>query len=295
MRRIALYLGMAAAVVASCSVQEKDIEISKPGSLKFFASFEQPVAEEGTKVYVDENLQLRWNADDRISLFNKTTANQEFVFTGETGDASGEFQQVDNGGAATGGAIPYVVAVYPYQSSTSIGGSGLSLTLPAAQAYAEKSFGPGANTMISLGADDNLQFKNLCGFLKVRLYGGASVNSVTLKGNNGEKIAGKATVSMSGALAMAENASTEITLTCAEPVALGATAEESVDFWFAVPPVTFSKGFTVMVNCDGGVFEKSTDKSITIKRNYLSKMAPVEVNAEPVAATTYRISHMWVQ
>ena len=112
MRRIALYLGMAAAVVASCSVQEKDIETSKLGDLRFFASFEQPVAEEGTKVYVNEDLRLRWNADDRISLFNKTTDNQEFVFAGETGDASGEFRQVDNGGTATGGAIPYVVAVY---------------------------------------------------------------------------------------------------------------------------------------------------------------------------------------
>ncbi|MBR6882827.1 MAG: hypothetical protein IKN06_07680, partial [Bacteroidales bacterium] len=294
MRRIALYLGMAAALVASCSVQEKEIEPLKLGSVKFFASFEQPVAEEGTKVYVNEDLQLRWNADDRISLFNKSTVNQEFVFTGETGDASGEFREVDNGGTATGGSIPYVVALYPYQSSASIGGSGLSLTLPAEQAYAEKSFGPGANTMISLGADDNLQFKSLGGFLRVSLYGGASVNAVTLKGNNGEKIAGKATVSMSGALAMAEDASTEITLTCAEPVALGATAEESVDFWFAVPPTTFSKGFTVTVSHEGGVFVKSTDKSVTIKRNYLSKMAPVDVNAQPATAKTYRISHLWL-
>ena len=296
MRRIALYLGMAAAaVVASCSVQEKEFETVKLGSGKVFASFEQPAVEEGTRVYVNEDLYLRWNADDRISLFNKSTVNQEFVFTGETGDASGEFREVDNGGSATGATIQYVVALYPYQSSASIGGSGLSLTLPAEQAYAEKSFGPGANTMISLGADDNLQFKNLGGFLRVSLYGGASVNSITLKGNNGEKIAGKATVSMSGALAMAEDASTEITLTCAEPVALGATAEESVDFWFVVPPVTFSKGFTVTVNHDGGVFEKSTAKSVTIKRNYLSKMAPVDVNEEPAGAPgTYRISHMWL-
>ncbi|MBR2227095.1 MAG: hypothetical protein IJ893_04415, partial [Bacteroidales bacterium] len=294
MRRIALYLGMAAALVASCSVQEKEIEPLKLGSVKFFASFEQPVAEEGTKVYVNEDLQLRWNADDRISLFNKSTVNQEFVFTGETGDASGEFREVDNGGTATGGSIPYVVAVYPYNSGISITGAGLSVTLPAEQAYAEKSFGPGANTMISLGADDNLQFKSLGGFLRVSLYGGASVNAVTLKGNNGEKIAGKATVSMSGALAMAEDASTEITLTCAEPVALGATAEEGVDFWFVVPPVTFSKGFTVTVNHDGGVFEKSTDKSVTIKRNYLSKMVAVDVNAQPATAKTYRISHLWL-
>ena len=298
MRRIALYMGMAAALVASCSVQEKDIETVKLGSVKFFASFEQPVAEEGTKVYVNEDLRLRWNAGDRISLFNKTTDNQEFVFTGETGDATGEFRQVDNGGTATGGAIPYVIAVYPYQSGTSIGAAGLNVTLPAEQAYAEKSFGPGANTMISLGADDNLQFKNLCGFLKVSLYGGASVNAVTLKGNNGEKIAGKASVSMSAdgnaTIAMADNASTEITVACTEPVALGSTAEESVDFWFAVPPTTFSKGFTVTVNCGGSVSTKSTDKNVTIKRNHLTKMAPIAVNAEPAAATTYRISHMWV-
>ena len=300
MRRIALYLGMAAAaVVASCSVQEKEFEVSKGlklGEAKFFASFEQPaMTEEGTKVYVNEDLLLRWNADDRISVFNKSTVNKEFVFLGETGDATGEFQEIDNGGSATGGAIPHVVAVYPYQSSTAIGASGLSLTLPAEQAYAEKSFGPGANTMISLGGDDNLQFKNMGGYLRVSLYGGVSVNSITLKGNNGEKIAGKANVSMSAdgtaTLAMAEDASTEITLTCASPVALGATAAESVDFWFVVPPVTFSKGFTVTVNYEGGVMEKSTDKSVTIKRNHLSKMSPFMPDAK---ATTYRIAHMWL-
>lgn len=299
MRRIAFYWGMAAALVASCNVQEKELEDNvKLGEAKFFASFEQPAVEEGTKVYVNEDLHLRWTADDRISLFNKSTVNREFVFTGETGAESGEFREVDNGGSATGAAIPYVVAVYPYQSSASISNSGLSLTLPAEQAYAEKSFGQGANTMVSLGADDNLQFKNMGGYLRVSLYGGVSVNSITLKGNNNEKIAGKANVSMSAdgsaSLAMAEDATTEITLTCAEPVAVGATAEESVDFWFVVPPVTFSKGFTVTVNYEGGSAAKSTDKSVTIKRNYLSKMAPYDVSAKPAAATTYRISHLWV-
>ena len=302
MRRIALYLGMAAAaVVASCSVQEKEFEASKGlklGEARFFASFEQPATEEGTKVYVDENLYLHWNADDRISLFNQSTVNKEFVFTGETGDEYGEFREVENGSTATGNAIPYVVALYPYQSGASIGSSGLNVTMPAAQKYAEKSFGPGANTMISLGADDNLQFKNMGGYLRVSLYGGVSVNSITLKGNNGEKIAGKANVSMSAdgtaTLAMAEDASTGITLTCANPVALGATAEESVDFWFVVPPVTFSKGFTVVVNYEGGSAVKSTDKSVTVKRNRLSKMAPFDVNANPPTATTYKISHMWL-
>ena len=102
MRRIALYFGIAAALVASCSVKEKDFNVPQPEDVRFHASFEQL----DTKVFVNEDLLLRWTADDRISLFNKTTDNQEFVFTGETGDASGDFQKVDNGGSATGSAIP---------------------------------------------------------------------------------------------------------------------------------------------------------------------------------------------
>ena len=95
-------------------------------------------------------------------------------------------------------------------------------------------------------------------------------------------------------VSMASNATTSITLNCAEPVALGATAAESVDFWFVVPPVEFKEGFTVSVTHEDGVFEKSTDKSIAITRNHLSKMAPVEVAAAALQAGVFRITNMWV-
>ena len=293
MRRIAFYLGMAAALVASCSIQEENY-VTPADRTVFHASFEQP-AEEGTRVYVNEDFQLRWTADDRVSIFNKTTANQQYRFKGATGDSEGEFEIV--GDLGTGSAIPYVICVYPYGEATAItAGGALAVTLPATQTYASHSFGPGANTMVALSADENLQFKNLGGYLRVSLYGaGVQVSTLTLRGNKEEKIAGKATVSMTSdglpSIAMADDATTSITLTCAEPVALRATAAESVDFWFVVPPVTFSEGFTVTVN--GDAFQKVTDKSVTITRNHLSKMAPVEVNVL-ASATTYRITNMWV-
>ena len=106
MKHIALYIGIAAAAVASCTPTPLQDEAN------FQASFEKPATSK------EDDILLRWTADDRISLFNKTTDNQEFVFTGETGDATGEFRQVDNGGTPTGGAIPYVIAVYPYQAGT---------------------------------------------------------------------------------------------------------------------------------------------------------------------------------
>ena len=296
MRHIAFYFGIAAALVASCSIQEDNFIVPEPGNTVFHARFEQP-AEEGTKVYVNEDLQLRWTAEDRVSVFNKTTANQEYIFAGQTGDGEGDFNPVDNGQAGTGNAIEHVVSVYPYQDASIADNEAVTLTLPAVQAYAANSFGPEANTMVSVTADEELLFKNVGGFLKLSLYGeGVKVSSITLKGNKGEKIAGNATVTMPlggvPSVSMASDATTSITLNCAEPVALGATAAESVDFWFVVPPVEFKEGFTVNVVHQGGMSVKTTDKDIIIVRNKLSKMAPVEVKL--VDTRTYRITNMWL-
>ena len=286
MKRLALYIGLTAALVASCSTQEKDFQTHLQDDVVFYASFEQPV-DEGTRVYANEGLLLRWTADDRISIFNKNTYNQQYRFAGETGDNAGGFDKVAGSEFATGNAISHVVSVYPYQSTTKISESeSLTLTLPAEQHYAENSFGLGANTMVSVTADNFLQYKTVGGYLRLRLYGeGVSVSSITLKGNNDEKLAGKATVTMpldgTPTVTLAEDAMDQISLVCDTPVTLGATAEESKDFWLVVPPVTFSKGFTVTVSGKGGVFEKSTEKAVTIERNKLSKMAPIEVELTP--------------
>ncbi len=286
MRRITLFLGLATALVASCSIQEENFETPGQKDVVFYASFEQP-GDGDTKVYANEDLLLRWTADDRISIFNKNTYNQQYRFAGETGDNAGGFDKVAGSEFSTGNAISHVVSVYPYQSTTKISESeSLTLTLPAEQHYAENSFGPGASTMVSVTADNFLQYKTVGGYLRLRLYGdGVSVSSITLKGNNGEKLAGKATVTMpldgTPTVTLAEDATDQISLTCDTPVALGATAEESKDFWLVVPPVTFSKGFTVTVSGKGGVFEKSTEKTVTVERNKLSKMAPIEVGLTP--------------
>ena len=250
----------------------------------FYASFEQP-SDIDTKVYATEELYLRWNADDRVSIFNKITYNQQYKFTGETGDNAGGFRKVDTDEFVTGNAISHVVSIYPYQETIKITESEvITANLPSEQAYAENTFGLGANTMVSVSSDNVLQYKNVGGYLMLKLYGeGVSVSSITLKGNNGEKLAGKSTIKMpfdgTPSVTLANDATTELILNCAtQPVQLGATSEESTQFWFVVPPVTFSKGFTIIVNeITGGVFEKSTSKSITIERNKLSKMSPMEV------------------
>ena len=278
-----LILASAITLSAACSTLEMDIQPPIQDDVVFFASFEQP-SDNGTRVYANEDLLLRWTADDRVSIFNKNTYNQQYAFTGETGDNAGGFRKVESDEFMTGNAISNVVSVYPYQTSTKITESGVvTATLPSVQAYAENSFGLGANTMVSVTSDNFLQYKNVGGYLVLNLYGeGVSVSSITLKGNKGEKLAGKATVTMPlngvPTVAVADDATPEITLTCESPVLLGTTPEESTLFWFVVPPVSFNEGFTITVSTPSGEsFEKSTAKSVVIERNNLSKMSPIEV------------------
>lgn len=282
MKRFALYLATAATVVASCSSREENIDSLLKTDEIFYASFEQP-KEDGTKVYANEDLLLRWTADDRVSIFNKITYNQEYKFTGQTGANSGGFKKVESDEFVTGNATSHVVSVYPYQESTEISESEeLTVTLPAEQHYAEDTFGLGANTMVSVSSDNVLQYKNVGGYLKISLFGaGISVSSITLKGNNGEKLAGIASITMPldgvPSVTMASDASNTITLTCDSPIQLGATAEKSTQFWFVVPPVTFSKGFTLSILHTLGSSEIRTSKMITIERSTLSQMSPVEI------------------
>ena len=283
MKRIALYLGIAIASMVSCTVQEENYEAPRQDEVCFLASFEQPAEE--SKVYVNEDLYLRWTADDRVSIFNQNTYNQQFVFTGETGDNAGSFIEADASESATGNPLSHVVSVYPYQRRTVISEKEvLTVTLPSQQSYAGNTFGLGANTMVSVSTDNVLQFKNVCGYLRIRLYGeGCTVSSISLKGNHGELLAGRATISMpldgTPTATFRSDATDEITLVCDTPVALGPTAADSKDFWFVVPPVTFSQGFTIKVtDPDGGVVMRSTSKSITIERNELSKMSPMNIS-----------------
>ena len=286
MKRFALYLGIAVGIVASCSTKEKDFTSPSQKNEVFYASFEKPT-EDDTRVYANEDLLLRWTTDDRVSIFNKITYNQEYRFIGQTGDYEGGFNKVDNPEFMTGSEIPHIISVYPFQRQTRVSENEvITVSLPAEQFYARNSFGLGDNTMVSVSSGNLLQYKSVGGFLVINLYGkNVTIESITLKGNNGEKLAGDATVTMPlngvPTAVMADNATTEITLTCDTPVKLSETPEECTQFWFVVPPVTFSKGFTITVSGSGGVFEKSTEKTVTIERNKLSKMVPIKVELSP--------------
>lgn len=271
-------------LMVSCSINELDTVDSRLSDGEVFLAKLEEYSLPDTKVYVDENVKILWDTDDRISIFNRNTYNQEYRFEGETGDNAGSFKKVPNGNFMAGNPMDFVCSVYPFIESTTISSTGvMDLTLPAEQGYWEGSFGPGANTMVSVTEDNILQFKNIGGYLVLKLFGeGVSVSSIKLEGNNGERLSGGATLALAvgenPAIAMASTAGTSITLTCKTPVKLGAAKEQATQFWMVVPPTVFAKGFKLTVaDENGSVFVKETAKNLSIVRNGVLRISPIEV------------------
>ena len=293
MKRIVSLWGLLVVMAVSC-VEEQHIDVQVlTDDPVFYATMEDSDVA-ATRAYVNDQLRIRWDEGDHISIFNKNTSNREYAFQGQTGDNSGEFRKVPSESFFAGNPLDYVYAVYPFSESTNISDDGgIMFTLPAEQSYRENSFGLGANTMIAVADDNDLMFKNLCGYLMLKLYGDdVAVSSISLKGNNNEPLAGKASVisSVDGdpSLSFDSSATNEITLTFDTPVALGTTAETATTFWLVVPPTTFEGGINLQVKtADGKQFEKSTTGCLVIARNTRSKMAALEVVPEEHPLSRY--------
>ena len=249
--------------------------------------FTTSLESDGSRTYLEEGRLSRWTEGDLISLFDGNTLNRKYQFDGKTGDNSGTFSIV-NKPFGTGAILSANYAVYPYASDMKISEKGvITTTLPAVQSYANNSFGLGDNTMVAVTKDTYdtfLHFKNVGGCIKLQLYGDdITVKSITLTGNNHEKLAGKASIMAAyndvPTVLMTNNATESITLDCGEGVKIGNTAETATEFWMVVPPTTFEKGITVkMTDVDNNAFTQTTANKLEIKRNVIKQMAAFEVD-----------------
>lgn len=293
MRKFTILATIIAFVGCSQYSEKLDIIISTPinNPNEFYAS----MPECDTRTYVEDNKYLRWNAGDEITVFAGNSYNSHWQFAGEDGANSGKFNEVEEGGFVTGTPLDLTAnyAIYPYDENITISESGVvSLTLPAVQEYNHtyaNSFGAGTNTMMAVTkntSDNFLSFKNLCGYLKLKFYGeNVTVKSVTVKGNNGEKIAGSATVTMAyggePTITMADDATDTITIDCGEGVALSNYAANPTTFWVVIPEITFEGGITITVtDINDQTFSKKTSNTVPIENNLIQPMAMLAVEYE---------------
>ncbi len=286
-----LFFVTTALMLFACNKEDatpsKEFKLSNDNTTVFHATTESTVRP-STKIYADEDLRVLWNENDCISIFNNTNVNDKYMFDGEDGDNSGGFTFVEEGAEPSFPVdLDHIYAVYPYSASTQASADENQVTvtvdLPAVQLYREHSFGLGANTMIAVSDNNFLGFKNVCGYLKFRFYGDdVTVKSITLEGNNGEKLSGRAYITSSledtPTVTMDAAATTSITINCEEPVLLGSSATDFTEFIFVIPPVTFTRGFKIIItDINGQLFERSVTNSFTIVRNKMESMAVKKV------------------
>lgn len=277
-------------ILGSCakeSIEVPDIRTPEAGSIDFKApSFTAAVpSSDETRTSIGTDKKISWTNDDRVSVFNATTENLQYTFTGTTGSRTGTLQKIA-AAASAGTALDRNYAVYPYSVDNSISSDGvMTVTLPEVQSYSDRSFGAGANIMaaVTSGTSDyNFSFKNAGGYLVVQLYGDATVKKLILTSTAGEQLSGKADIAFdnTGApvLTMHDDASTSITLDCGEGVKLGKSSDKATEFWFVLPPVTFSQGFNLQVVCNEGTFSKQKNTPGTIHTNGIVTVSPFKVS-----------------
>ena len=291
MKRV-IFAVLVALCIASCSKfdQQDALPEVKYGQLR--ACFADQ-----TRTYVEDERFLRWHQRDELSVFYGDAVNNKYRFNGQTGDSNGTFVLIIDG-TATGSNDPIdrIYALYPRDASAEWVGNGtFQYRLPSEQFYQSESFGQNSNAMVAVTADtsdDLLMFKNICGYLKVQLYGDATIKNIVLRTNGGEKISGLAYVAAEygkdPSVSMSNSGFDLISLNCGEGVLVSQDAANPTDFWFVVPPTTFSKGITITAtDVNGKTFTKSTQSRFAIGRNALQPMEALYVKCDqaPVAVT----------
>lgn len=283
MRRIGL-LAFLPIFFTSISCDQKNSVINEKAQA---FDFEARFAESETRTYVDEGLHLFWTKGDKISVFSNTM-NTEYVFNGETGDNSGTFSKIPSSEFSTGSSLNSHYAIYPFHPETTIDYDGrITISLPAHQEYVRNSFGLNANVMTAVTENEDdrfLFFKNVCGYLKINLYGNIMVRKIQLKGNKNEPLSGRFRVLASNAndpsIEALSGNQTTITLDCPESgVALGSSVESATPFWLVVPPTQFENGFEITItDTEGNEYSKKTTQAQSITRNVCLSMPAITLN-----------------
>ncbi len=287
MKKSLIYIA-ALTLIAACNKVESPVPVQDTDFL--IAQIEQETA---TKTYMDAHNNIRWSEGDQVVAFMKSSLGLKYQVSEESvGKTSERFvkQATGNSDDLYGGTDwNHNVVYYPYSATAEAEKSNnnyaLNIVLPSEQTYATESFGNGSMAMVAVSEDNNIVFKNVLGGMKLQLRGTQKVKSIKLQGNNNEKLSGAATVTAytdetKPAITMASGASKTITLNCGSGIQLNEST--ATEFIIALPPVLFSRGFTVTVtDADSKTYSVETDKANTVLRSSILNMPAFKLGNNP--------------
>lgn len=224
------------------------------------------------KTALGEGDSVLWVTGDKISIFDGE-ANRQFSTNGEGASAS-----------FTGDAIESATyyALYPYDATASLNDGKILLTLPQHQTGIAGSFGDKVNYSAAKTTSNSLQMRNLGGLLAFTLTS-SNITSVTLRGNNEERLAGPSRVSFDGSgIPGIESTGSgaqhgSLILTPASPASTFTPGE----YFFFMPETAFSSGVTLVFSRsdDNKTAELVINDSFTVSRSHIADLSTINTNA----------------
>ena len=229
--------------LVACSVREQEKIDGFQGREMVFTG---EVFEEGTKTAVQSDASVWWTPGDAICIFHGASSGDKFSsdITEET--AVAEFKGTISEETTSDASY---WAVYPFSAALSCDGTSVTAALSDKQVAQAGSFSPNTNITLARSQNTSLAFFNICSGLWFTVTK-EGIESVTLKGNANEDIAGTFSVSMSTGPAprptspVVISGNKSITLSAPE----GETLQVGQKYYIVLLPQSFSDGVTLTFN-----------------------------------------------
>ncbi|MCQ2274565.1 MAG: leucine-rich repeat domain-containing protein [Bacteroidales bacterium] len=195
-----------------------------------------------------------WDAGDQIAVIRGISSDDNLfrpfdIASSSVGSSEGVFS-----GTVTVTEGNYHV-VYPYEADNlpTVDMQGLHLVaVKPVQTLAHGTFGSGDNVCVGVSESTDVYMQNLGGLLKIRLQADATLAAIRITDNDGQKLAGPATVSLYGEdrLSIQFDASATSTITANAPAG-GIDIRKGETFYVVVPPITLHNYTITLVDING--------------------------------------------
>lgn len=256
MKKITRIFSAALAVASMAACSQKFDETNSNlvlGGNEFAAQ-----AEASTKVTIDANWKLSWEAGDQVDIFDGESTN---VFSAKTAGASTTLAADDKDFTKESGKTYY--AVYP-SGANEFAGSEVTLTVAGDRKAAAGVYPSAPAVGVTTGSESSFAFKNVCGLVSFEIAADQNITSVVVFGANNEYVAGSVKVNAETAeYQLVEGTGVkEILLTPADGDVFAAGR-----YYVAVLPQEFAAGLSVSLYAADGTRLRKNLNAFTLGRS----------------------------
>ena len=236
-------------------------------------------ADPSTRTSISSNGKVLWSPGEAINIFygpSGESSGSKFVSQNTEAASTAVFTGTITAftGVSEGGEPLSFWGIYPYSESNRCNGSSVVVELPVIQNAVEENFEDNTVPMVAQAPGLALPFYNVCSMIRFSLVN-SDITKVTVRGNNGETVAGRVSVSMGsdGKPVWSDTegeGSKSITLNGPS----GGAFEAGKFYYIAILPGEFPNGYTMeFFTSDGRHGERVRGSSITFNRNESTKQS----------------------